>query len=51
MLAHWTSRFYDFRLEDDSMDEFTAKMVFALAFADEVRIIHWALAPGVSARQ
>lgn len=39
MLAHWTKRLFDFRLKDDLMDEFTAKMVFAIAFADEVRII------------
>ena len=39
MLVHWTKRLFDFRVEDDLMDEFTAKMVFAIAFADEVRII------------
>lgn len=39
MLAHWTRRLFDFQVKDDLMDEFTAKMVFAIAFADEVRII------------
>ena len=39
MLAHWTSRLFDFRVEDELMDEFDAKLVFAIAFADEVRII------------
>jgi len=39
ILAHWTSRLFDFRPEDELMDEFTAKVVFAIAFADEIRII------------
>lgn len=39
MLAHWTSRLFDFRQNDDLMDEFDAKLVFAIAFADEIRII------------
>ena len=39
ILAHWTSRLFDFRTEDELMDEFTAKAVFAIAFADEIRII------------
>jgi hypothetical protein len=39
MLAYWTRRLFDFQPKDDLMDEFTAKMVFAIAFADEVRII------------
>ena len=39
MLAHWTRRLFDFQLKDDLMDEFTAKMVLAIAFADEVRVI------------
>jgi len=39
MLAHWTRRLFDFQLKDELMDEFTAKMVFAIAFADEVRIV------------
>lgn len=39
MLAYWTNRLFDFQLKDELMDEFTAKMVFAIAFADEIRII------------
>lgn len=39
ILAYWTRRLFDFQLKDELMDEFTAKMVFAIAFADEVRII------------
>ena len=39
MVAHWTRRLFDFQVKDEMMDEFTAKMVFALAFADEIRII------------
>jgi hypothetical protein len=39
ILAEWTRRLFDFKLKDELMDEFTAKMVFAIAFADEVRII------------
>ena len=39
ILAHWTSRLFDFRLEDELMDEFTAKVVFAITFADEICII------------
>jgi hypothetical protein len=39
ILAHWTSHLFDFRSEDELMDEFTAKVVFAIAFADEIRII------------
>jgi hypothetical protein len=39
MLAYWTRRLFDFQVKDELMDEFTAKMVFAIAFADEVRII------------
>ncbi len=39
ILGHWTSRLFDFRSEDELMDEFTAKVVFAIAFADEIRII------------
>lgn len=39
MLAHWTRRLFDFRANDDLMDEFDAKLVFAIAFADEIRII------------
>ncbi len=39
VLAHWTSRLFDFRTEDELMDEITAKVVFAIAFADEIRII------------
>jgi hypothetical protein len=39
ILADWTRRLFDFQLKDELMDEFTAKMVFAIAFADEVRII------------
>lgn len=39
MLTHWTRRLFDFQVKDELMDEFTAKMVFAIAFADEVRII------------
>ena len=39
MFTHWTRRLFDFQVKDELMDEFTAKMVFAIAFADEVRII------------
>jgi hypothetical protein len=39
MLAYWTRRLFDFQVKDELMDEVTAKMVFAIAFADEVRII------------
>lgn len=39
MLAYWTRRLFDFQSKDELMDEFTALMVFAIAFADEVRII------------
>jgi hypothetical protein len=39
ILAHWTSRLFDFRAKDDMMDEFDAKLVFAIAFSDEIRII------------
>lgn len=39
ILAHWTSRLFDFRPDDELMDEFTAKVVVAIAFADEIRII------------
>jgi hypothetical protein len=39
ILAHWTSCRFNFRPEDELMDEFTAKVVFAIAFADEIRII------------
>ena len=39
ILAHWTSRLFDFRQNDELMDEFDAKLVFAIAFADEIRII------------
>jgi len=39
ILAYWTRRLFDFQSNDELMDEFTALMVFAIAFADEVRII------------
>ena len=39
ILAHWTSHLFDFRPEDELMDEFTVKVVFAIAFADEIRVI------------
>lgn len=31
MLDHWTRRLFDFQVKDELMDEFTAKMVFAIA--------------------
>jgi hypothetical protein len=39
ILAHWTRQLFDFQSKDELMDEFTALMVFAIAFADEIRII------------
>lgn len=39
MLAYWNRRLFDFQSDDELMDEFTALMVFAIAFADEVSII------------
>lgn len=39
MLSHWHQRLFDFSLDGDLMDEFSAKAVFAIAFADEIRII------------
>lgn len=39
ILADWTRRLFDFRAEDELMNEIDAKLVFAIAFADELRII------------
>ena len=39
VLARWTAQLFDFKSNEWLMDEFTAKMVFGLAFADELRII------------
>jgi hypothetical protein len=38
-LGDLTRRLWDFRLQDELLDEVNAKLVFALAFADELRII------------
>jgi hypothetical protein len=39
MLADFTRRLFDFQRENDVLDELNANLVFAIAFADEVRII------------